>query len=294
MLGILSFVQSANTMQISSGWVLLYAVAAMMGVVLGIRTGNHNLNSYAHEKEKGEVEGKGGKSNGKGGRKRSNGNASTNGGNKSHNNSAYSSSTAVTVTPTRRKSRNIPLDQAMDYYNDNEVNIMEIPPIRPDTPLKVVFEKDDVEEYNGYGYKVAKDIISSIGIFFSSLSKDSRKKNNGHLMDVPLPKFKEIPAPLSLDTPNEDLLLPHDNGRKNGRPLSSIIRADISIHSSGFPSPMSSRGSPTSPPLTPSHTYRRCSERISERGGRRKGYWRDLDFYGNTGSDDMDSDEGDY
>ena len=291
MLGMLGFVQSANSMQISSGWVLLYAVAAMIGVLLGLRTSSHNPNIHTKEKEEYKEKGKGGKSNGKGGRKRTNSNisVSTSGGSRSRTNSTSSSAAAVTVTPTR-KSRQIPLDQAMDYYNDNDVNIMEISPIRPDTPLKVVFE-DTVEDFNGYGYNVARDIISSIGKFLLSLSKDGKKKEKNCLIDVPLPRFKEIPAPLSLDTPNEELLLPHDNGRKNGRPLSSIIRADTSSYSSSFPSPLSSRGSPTSPPLTPNHTYRRCSERISERGGRRKGYWKD--FYGNTGSD-MDSDEGDY
>lgn len=293
MLKMLGFVQSsANSMQISSGWVLLYAVAAMIGVLLGLRTSSHNPNIHGKDTEECKEKGKGeGKSHGKVGRKRTNSNVSvsTNGGNRNRNNSTSSSSAAITVTPTR-KSRQIPLDQAMDYYNDNEVNIMEISPIRPDTPLKVVFE-DTAEEFNGYGYNVARDIISSIGNFLLSLSKDGKTKEKKCLIDVPLPRFKEIPAPLSLDTPNEELLLPHDNGRKNGRPLSSIIRADTSSYSSPYPSPLSSRGSPTSPPLTPNHTYRRCSERISERGGRRKGYWKD--FYGNTGSD-MDSDEGDY
>lgn len=290
MLGLLGFVQSANSMQLSSGWVLLYAVAAMIGVLLGLRTTSHNPNRDTEGKEKIKIKGKNaGMGTGKGGRRRSNSNTSANGENKSRSNS-ISSSTTVAVTPTRKapQKREISLDQAMDYYNDNEINIMEISPIRPDTPLKVVFEDDISEPLHGFGYNVARDIISTIGNFFSFASKQDENSKKNYLVDVPLPKFKEIPAPLSLEAPNEEFLLPHDNGRKNGRPLSSIIRADTS--SSAFPSP---RVSPTSPPLTPNHTYRRCSERISERGDsrRRKGYWKD--FYGDMCSD-MDSDEGDH
>lgn len=292
MLGLLGFVQSAHSVQLSSGWVLLYAVAAMIGVLLGLRTNSHNPNREAKGNEKTKVKGKNaGKGAGKGGRKRSNSNASVSGGNKGRGN-FLSSSAAVVTTPTRQVplKREISLDQAMDYYNDSEINIMEISPIRPDTPLKVVFEDDIQEPAHGFGYNVARDIISTIGKFFSMASKEDEKSGKSYLVDVPLPKFKEIPAPLSVETANEEFLLPHDNGRKNGRPLSSIIRADTS--SCAFSSP---RLSPKSPPLTPNHAYRRCSERISERGAsyfrRRKSYWKD--FYGDACSD-MDSDEGDF
>ena len=185
--------------------------------------------------------------------------------------------------------REISLAHAMDYYNDNEVNIMDISPIRPDTPLKVVFE-DNVkfeEQSKGYGYNVAKDIITSIGNIFASLGKEDDELKRGRFLDVPLPKFKEIPAPLSPERNlDEDLLLPHDNGRKNKRPLNSIIRADISSSTSPFPSPLSSSRSCSKSP-----SYRRCSERISDRPGMRKdGFWKD---FIDTGSD-ISSDEDDY
>lgn len=252
----------------------LYTVAAVLGVLLGLRTTSINSS---------EGTGRGnGKYNEKS-KKRSSSNAAASRGRSNSSTPPNRRSSSSSSKPFTTNNHH----QTMEEYN--EENIMALSPIGPDTPLTVVFENNKEEAAK---YSTAEDILISLGQFFANDNESINSQNSKVSTDVPLPKFKEIASPLSPDRElDEDLLLPFDNGRKNGRPLSSIIRADSSSSRPSSPCFYSSTSSLVSPSSTTSlsSTFRRCSERISERGinffGRKKGYWKD--FYGGTSVGDL-------